>query len=113
MNIGSYFGSFTPLGLKQLSYSASKHAVEALSDGLRRGLAKEEVAVSLVKPGNFRTEMNTVGGDPQLVAEAVLDAVTHERPYPRYYVGEVMGWPMYPLCFLLSHAPEWITDKII
>jgi len=28
VNIGSYFGSFTPLGLRQISYSASKHAVE-------------------------------------------------------------------------------------
>jgi len=57
--------------------------------------------------------MNAVGGDPVLVAEAVLDAVSHPRPLPRYYVGEVMGWPMFPLCAFLSHAPEWITDRVL
>jgi len=114
VNIGSYFGSFTPLKLKQISYAASKHAIEAISDGLRRGLAPEGIAVSLVKPGNFKTEMNPeASGDASILAEAVLDAIAQTRPLPRYYIGEVLGWGMYPLCFLMQHSPDWITDKLL
>ena len=84
VNVGSYFGSFAPLGLTQLAYAASKHGVEALSDGLRRGLAADGVAVSLVKPGNFKTGMNLIGDDSAVeVAAAVRDAIASPRPLPR------------------------------
>lgn len=113
VNISSYFGTFIPLRLKQIAYGSSKFAVEAISDGYRRGLQRKEVAVCIVKPGNFKTEMNPVGGDPSLVADAVFDALTSSRPYPRYYVGDVFKMPMYPLCTFLHLAPEYITDRIL
>jgi len=113
INIGSYFGSFAPMGLMQLGYSASKHAVEAISDGQRRGLAAQGVSVSLIKPGNFKTQMNTVGDDPAQMVDAVRDALSHSQPLPRYYVGSILGVPCRLVCMILGGAPEWLADKYL
>lgn len=115
VNIGSYFGSFTPLRLQQLAYGASKYAVEAISDGLRRGLRPEGVAVVLLKPGNIVTEMNPRHGEdsPHIISDAVRNALTSTHPPSRMYVGRVMGWSMALLCRLLQHAPDWVTDAAL
>lgn len=76
-------------------YSASKHAVHALSDGLHQELADRGVRVTLVAPGFVRTELGTDMEDPALrerfedamqevgmesddVATAVLDCLRSE-----------------------------------
>eukprot|EP00040_Diaphanoeca_grandis_P000786 m.16467 g.16467 ORF g.16467 m.16467 type:complete len:314 (-) comp11051_c0_seq1:151-1092(-) len=41
-------------------YSASKHAVEAFSDAMRRELEFAQVSVSLVQPGTIKSEMTKV-----------------------------------------------------
>jgi NAD(P)-dependent dehydrogenase (short-subunit alcohol dehydrogenase family) len=62
--VGSYFGSMAgSLGSGHLYYEASKHALEGLSDGLRRAEARRGVKVSLVKPGNISTNMNPLYGE--------------------------------------------------
>jgi len=38
-------------------YSMSKHAMEAISDGLAKGMAKFDVAVSVVEPGNYNSSI--------------------------------------------------------
>jgi len=38
-------------------YSMSKHAMEAFTDSLAREMAKFDVSVSLIEPGNFRSEI--------------------------------------------------------
>lgn len=38
-------------------YSMSKHAMEAFNDALARELAKFDVSVSLIEPGNFRSDI--------------------------------------------------------
>ena len=38
-------------------YSMSKHAVEAFTDSLAREMAKFEVAVSVIEPGNYRSSI--------------------------------------------------------
>jgi NAD(P)-dependent dehydrogenase (short-subunit alcohol dehydrogenase family) len=53
VNIGSIAGrSVTPF---VVTYCASKHAVEALTDGLRLELADAGIKVSLIEPGSIRT----------------------------------------------------------
>ena len=83
--VGSYFGTFTTS--RHAEYAATKHANEALADGLRRRYAERGVAVSLVKPGNIVTEMNKESGesDPRCVEDAVVDALCSSRPRERYY----------------------------
>jgi NAD(P)-dependent dehydrogenase (short-subunit alcohol dehydrogenase family) len=65
-------------------YTASKHAVLGISDGLRGELAAAgaPVGVSVVMPGMIKTGMNPVGSIPaEQVAANVLDAIRRDRPY--------------------------------
>lgn len=89
-----------PLG----AYSMSKHAVEAFGDALAAELEPKGVKVSLVEPGNYRSEISRnaairmgLGPDapmadrsrlkePDEVAEAVLHALFDPNPKRRYMV---------------------------
>ena len=116
--VGSYFGSFVPT-VSAISYAASKHAVEAIADGLRRRLKPEGMAVSLVKPGNIVTNMSNRGGveygetDVSVVVKDVLHALRNDRPHPRYYPGTVVGWPSTFLCHLFGLLPDNWADLLL
>jgi NADP-dependent 3-hydroxy acid dehydrogenase YdfG len=64
-------------------YSATKFGLRGFSLSLRRQLIGTGVSVSLVSPGNIRTDMTRhVRGrlpDPRVVAEAVCELVEHPR----------------------------------
>jgi len=65
-------------------YTASKHAVLGISDGLRGELAAIDapVGVSVVMPGMIKTGMNPYGSvSAEQVAANVLDAMRRDRPY--------------------------------
>ena len=96
------------------AYGATKHAVEALSDGLRRELAIYGIAVVAIEPGNIRTpiweksasmdpgyaqtdyapilaklpailaEMVRKGDPVERVSVAIHEAVSAPRPRTRY-----------------------------
>ena len=93
VNIGSYFGSIAgQAGLWHAYYECSKYALEGFSDNMRRSLRKKGIHVSLVKPGNISTDMNSFGESPAIVvARDVEHAISSKRPKPRYYPGKVKG----------------------
>ena len=65
-------------------YTASKHAVLGISDGLRAELAAIDapVGVSVVMPGMIKTGLNPFGSvGPDQVAANVVDAMRLGRPY--------------------------------
>ena len=98
-------------------YAASKHALEAITEALALEVQPFGIRVSLVEPGYFKTNIgeNVVastrlsddspyaekerdavagvtaavarGGDPQVVADAIVEAATSERPRLRYPLG--------------------------
>ena len=98
-------------------YAASKHALEAITEALALEVQPFGIRVSLVEPGYFRTNIgeNVVastrlsddspyaekereavagvtaavarGGDPQVVADAIVEAATAEQPRLRYPLG--------------------------
>lgn len=115
--LGSYFGSIAgALGAGHLYYEASKHAVEGIADNLRRSEAKRGsgVRVSLVKPGNIITAMNPkpFGEDePAVVVRSVRHALG-PSPKRRYFAGRVKGWPCGLLCWVFTHMPTAITDRL-
>jgi NAD(P)-dependent dehydrogenase (short-subunit alcohol dehydrogenase family) len=100
----------------QALYSASKFAVEGLTEGLRLELAPFGVHVVLIEPGDFRTEMTahrivarraeggayaaqfrrtlavyvdgeTGGADPMLFARTVERIIAAPSPRVRYLIG--------------------------
>lgn len=109
--VGSYFGSFLP-GDSAMSYGASKHALEPLSDGLRRRLAPKGIHVALVKPGNIDTNMNTEYAEspPRVVSEAIGDALLSSSPLTRYYPGKFGGLPNRLACALFPLFPDRVAD---
>jgi NAD(P)-dependent dehydrogenase (short-subunit alcohol dehydrogenase family) len=112
--VGSYFGTIAgALGLPHLAYETSKFALEGLADGLRRSLRTEKIGVSLIKPGNIQTDMNSEAGEtpPLVVSNDVLAALEAKRPSPRYYPGMVKGLPCSSICGFFDYFPTWFTDS--
>jgi NAD(P)-dependent dehydrogenase (short-subunit alcohol dehydrogenase family) len=115
VNISSVAGRMAHAGSGY--YSASKFAVEGLSDGLRKEVAPLGIRVMVVEPGPFRTDFAgrslqqsahpiadyaaTAGlrrkensqtdgqqpGDPKRAANAIIDAAEAEKPPFRLALG--------------------------
>ena len=115
VNISSIYGLMTtPL---TGWYQAAKHALEALSDALRIEVASAGIAVVLIEPGAFRSNIwesagndlqrrldsdyfaayrrledgikasQRLMGDPIDVARVISSVMTAKSPKPRYLVG--------------------------
>src|SRR5207249_11306498 len=115
VNISSVYGLMTtPL---TGWYQAAKHALEALSDALRVEVASDGIAVALIEPGAFRSNIwegagndlqrridsgyltaykrletgikagQRLMGEPIEVARVISAVVTAKSPNPRYPVG--------------------------
>ena len=120
VNIGSILSDRAIV--QQGPYSASKHAVQALTDTLRMELEQEDsgISVTLIKPGAIDTPFpeharNFMDQAPRLppplyapsvVADAVLFACENRRR--TLYAGGA-GW----LSSLLSRAAPRLSDRII
>lgn len=139
VNIGSIAGRVaSPF---QGAYASSKHAVEGISDSLRREVAPFGIQVSLVRPGFINTpfgehgrqalEPHTQDGEPyaeqakafmawrakghpnapgpMIVAEAVHDALTANKPRAYYAAPAKSYIPLAMRHFL----PTPLTDRIM
>ena len=64
-------------------YSATKYGIRGFSLALRRQLVGSKVSVSLVSPGNIRTDMTKdiqeTMAEPEVVAEAIASLISHPR----------------------------------
>jgi NAD(P)-dependent dehydrogenase (short-subunit alcohol dehydrogenase family) len=115
VNVSSVAGLLAGMG--QSIYSATKHALEALSESLALEVREFDIRVALIEPGLFKTEIvrkavdhlvieesspyaaterrirtiyatgNEMGGEPPVVAEAILHAIETREPKLRYLVG--------------------------
>jgi len=65
------------------AYSASKHALEAISDALRRELAHEGIKVLLIEPGLIQTP---IWGKGEHTVEMPM-AEQYRKPYQRFVKG--------------------------
>jgi NAD(P)-dependent dehydrogenase (short-subunit alcohol dehydrogenase family) len=100
VNIGSISGILSSRDLA--AYSMSKHAIEAMTDSLAGEVAPLDVKVSVVEPGNYRSEIGKSAEkrlgttnrladrskykEPDEVADAVLRALSDPNPQRRYLV---------------------------
>ena len=116
----------------QAHYSASKAALDSLALALHNELFATRVRVSLIEPGDIRTAFDDATdfdlvrdssyGDrvarcrevverslanapgPEIVARAILRALTARRPRLRYAVG--------PDARLVSFARRWLPERV-
>ncbi|XP_069683475.1 dehydrogenase/reductase SDR family member 11-like [Periplaneta americana] len=93
IHIGSLLGHvIPPADHPFLMYSASKHAVKALTEGLRRELVnqKSKIRVSCISPGIVKTEFLQAAGKsdelydrvPSLLSQDIADAVVYALGAP-------------------------------
>lgn len=144
INIGSIAGkAVSPM---VVPYGMSKHAVEALTDGLRLELGHAGIHVSVIEPGAVKTpiwdkgvealghaertlppealeryaaklkvfgkvlaHLNDRGVSPELVADAVVDALEADPPKTRYLVGTDAKIR----AFLVRFLPNRFVDGLV
>ena len=144
VNIGSVGGMISlPFGG---SLTASKHAIEALTDSLRMELWPAGIHVTLLQPASINSgsaekiaaalegviaalpeegrrryadtlrgfmkvtmEKETAGSPPEVVAQAVLEALRAEKPPIRRVVGKDGG----TIKFLAQYVPDALRDAAL
>jgi short-subunit dehydrogenase len=137
VNVSSLGGKVTfPL---MGAYTATKYAVESLSDALRNELHPFGIGVSLVEPGYIRTEFADValstisvpegspfapitqnaqeilgffertGVGPEHVARAIRKAIESSRPSARY----VAPWRTYMGLWMFRLMPTVVMDTVL
>jgi NAD(P)-dependent dehydrogenase (short-subunit alcohol dehydrogenase family) len=82
-------------------YAASKGAIESLTIGLSREVAREGIRVNAVAPGLIATEIHAAAGFPERVEE-LAPSVPMGRGGTAEEVAEAILW-------LLSDAASYVT----
>lgn len=117
INISSINGrvSFPNMG----AYSASKFALEALTDALRLELRDTGIKVSLIEPGTIESDFrrNAIcrnfklksknGRSPEIVYRKVKKALEGKNPKIRYLAGDEY------IIYLRRILPDSIFDKVM
>lgn len=115
VNVGSVAGIIA--ADKGSPYTATKHAMEGMSDAWRRELAAEQISVSLIQPGFIASKMcnRKVCDDAYLpdFSKAVLHAVEDPYPQARYPVAGVVVMPAWLAVWFDALIPDRIADAII
>ena len=92
VNISSLGGQLSLAGFG--AYSASKFALEGLSEALAQEVAAFGIKVLLVEPGNFRTNLLGSGTREMPVMDAYRQSVGGTREFARGMHGAQIGDPM-------------------
>ena len=83
--IGSIAGTIS--GAFWGPYSMSKHAIEAYTDALAPEMERFDVQVSVIEPGNYRSNISMSVRERR----GVMDDAQRASPYADYYEGRMEG----------------------
>jgi NAD(P)-dependent dehydrogenase (short-subunit alcohol dehydrogenase family) len=88
-----------------IDYAASKGAIDAMTIGLSKEVAREGIRVNAVRPGLIETEIHASGGQPDRV-ERLKDAVPMGRGGLPEEVAEAILW-------LASEPSSYVTGVLL
>ncbi|GAB7190731.1 SDR family oxidoreductase [Kineococcus sp. NUM-3379] len=88
-----------------VDYAASKAALDALTVGLAKEVAREGIRVNGVRPGLIHTDIHASGGQPDRV-ERMAEGVPMGRGGEAHEVAEAVAW-------LLSDAASYVTGTTV
>jgi NAD(P)-dependent dehydrogenase (short-subunit alcohol dehydrogenase family) len=88
-----------------IHYAASKAAINTLTIGLAKEVAREGIRVNAVEPGMVDTEMQAASGDPGRV-DRIVPTVPMARSASPAEIAQ-------PIIFLLSDAASYMTGAIL
>ena len=88
-----------------VDYAASKGAIDALTIGLGREVARQGIRVNGIRPGIIETDIHASGGNPAR-AKDLADTVPMGRPGKPQEVAEAVVW-------LASDKASYITGSTI
>jgi NAD(P)-dependent dehydrogenase (short-subunit alcohol dehydrogenase family) len=86
-------------------YAAAKAAVDALTVGLAKELAADQIRVNAVAPGTVRTGIHAAAGDPGR-PDRVAGRIPLGRPGEPDEIAPAIAW-------LLSHEASYVTGAIL
>ena len=111
VNTGSLFGLTALPGASV--YSASKYAVEAISESLRLELRPFGISVSVIEPGAIETEIwkKTTAGGTELLLNANPDIYSLYAPLMLYYQGQLEKQKCLPSEAVADRAYHAFTAK--
>lgn len=88
-----------------VDYAASKGAIDALTIGLAREVARRGIRVNGIRPGIIETDIHASGGNPTRASD-LADTVPMGRPGKPQEVAEAVVW-------LASDKASYITGSTI
>ena len=88
-----------------IHYAASKAAINTMTLGLAKEVAREGIRVNAVEPGMVDTEMQAASGDPGRVDRIVPTVPMARSASPEEIAG--------PILFLLSDDASYMTGAIV
>lgn len=88
-----------------IDYAASKGALDVMTNGLAKELAKEGVRVNAVRPGLIETDIHASGGQPDR-AQQLSSQVPMGRPGTPEEIAETIIW-------LLGEQSSYVTGALL
>lgn len=92
-------------------YAAAKAAVEALTTGLAKELAADQIRVNAVAPGTIRTGIHAAAGDPGR-ADRVAGKIPLGRAGEPDEVAPAIAWLLGPEAACVSGAVLRVADGL-
>ncbi len=104
VNMSSAAARLGGVGL-YVDYAASKGAIDTMTIGLAREVAREGIRVNAIRPGMIETEIHASGGDPDR-AWKFADAIPAGRPGTADEIANAVIW-------LLSDEASYVEGAIL